>query len=211
MTLTIAPHTLPAPPAENTPAPKVVACPELLALMATRRSSKPFTLAAPGPDPEQLTAILTLAARSPDHGKLAPWRFVVIAGEGQTRLGTQLAALKQADGITDEAVLAAEAQRFARAPLVVAVVSKAAAHPKIPEWEQILSAGAVCYGLLLAAQGFGFGGVWLSDWPAYDPRAMALLGLGEGERIAGFIHLGTQTEPSPERTRPDVADLVTWL
>lgn len=176
--------------------------------MATRRSSKPFTLAEPGPDPDQLTAILTLAARSPDHGKLAPWRFVVIAGEGRARLGAQLAQLKRDDGVTDAAVLEAEAVRFARAPLVVAVVSTAAPHAKIPEWEQILSAGAVCYGLLLAAQGFGFGGVWLSDWPAYDPRAHAILGLAPGERIAGFIHLGTQTEPSPERGRPDIAALI---
>ncbi|MFZ4071335.1 MAG: nitroreductase family protein [Caulobacterales bacterium] len=204
------PVTLPAPPAEGAPTRPVNANPAMLALLATRRSSKPFHLAEPGPDRAQIAALLTLAARCPDHGKLAPWRFIVIAGEARARLGDELAAIAANQPGASEATIDAARAQLQRSPVVVAVVSTAAPHAKIPEWEQILSAGAVCYNLILAAEGLGFGGVWLTGWAAYDARAKAALGVTEAERVAGFIYLGTQTQSAEERPRPDVAKLTTW-
>jgi nitroreductase len=205
----IDPVTIPASPAENEPSAPVCASPGALRLLSERRSSKPFHLAAPAPDAHQLAGLLRLAARVPDHGKLSPWRFIVMEGDGAVRAGEALARVLEARGDSGAETLAAARGTFTRAPLVVTIVSTAGVHPKIPEWEQVLSAGAVAQNLLLAAHAMGFGGVWLTGWPCYDADARAALGLKPDERIAAFVHLGTQTEAQPERMRPDVAKLTT--
>src|SRR5690606_37112258 len=104
-----------------------------------------------------------------------------------------------------------ENTRLARAPVVIAVVSRAAPHAKIPEWEQVMSAGAVCLNLVMAANAHGFASNWLTEWYAFDARAYAILGVNEGEKIAGFIHIGTPSVPPTERPRPELADIVTWV
>lgn len=184
----------------------------LLDALRTRRSTPAHTLSAPGPDAETLDDMLRIAARVPDHGKLAPWRFLVIDAAAGARLGETIEAAYVADnpGATPEQ-RAGERGRLTRAPLVVAVVSRAAPHPKIPEWEQILSAGAVCQNLLLAAEGHGFGANWITDWIAFDRRVLDALGLSPHERIAGFVHIGTAAQRMADRPRPDLAEIVTRL
>ncbi len=190
---------IPAPLRENEPANAVFESAETLALLAHRRSTKVVHFREPGPSGVEIDALLRLAARVPDHGKLGPWRFVVIEGEGRARAGEALAGVA-ADARSAEIAR----QTFLRAPLCVMVVSTAAPHAKIPEWEQQLSAGAVCFALLIAAHAMGYGGCWITGWPVYDPRARAALEVAEGERVAGFIHLGTPTETPTERVRADV-------
>lgn len=187
--------------------------PRFLAFLAQRRSTPIALLGAPGPDAGETEALLRLAARVPDHGKLSPWRFIVFAGPARERVGelleTRFAALN-VDAGPD--LRAAERQRFLRAPLVIGVVSRRLAGTKIPQWEQELSAGAVCHTLLLAAQAMGYAGVWLTEWCAYDAAFAAALGLVSDERvderIAGFIYLGTARDAPAERERPDMARLV---
>lgn len=183
---------------------------DLASYLKVRRSIPAIQLGAPGPDEETLSQMLTIAARVPDHGKLAPWRFILYRGEGAKAAGERLAALVAARNPDARAPqLDAERQRFTRAPLVVGVVSKPQPnHPKIPLWEQELSAGAVCFNLLHAAHAFGFAGQWVTEWVAYDAEAGEILGLGEGERFAGFVHIGTPMQPPFERDRPDVPSLV---
>ena len=185
---------------------------ETLALLAARRSVKPVFLTGPGPTRAQIETMLTLASRVPDHGKLAPWRFLAIEGDARVRLGETALAIKLLDkpGL-DEAQRAWEAKTFAHAPLVIGIVSRAAAHAKIPLWEQELSAGAVGMNLLIAAKALGFTGCWLTEWQAYDPRFRAALGLAEAERIAGFVHIGRAAAAIEDRPRPALADIVTWL
>ncbi|MGE3142387.1 MAG: nitroreductase [Hyphomonadaceae bacterium] len=182
---------------------------ETLALLAQRRSVKIMHLSEPGPTGAQLEALLRQAARTPDHVKLAPWRIIVIEGAGRQRAGRALGDIMAGEpGATAERV-AFEQERFMGVPACVIVVSKAATHAKIPEWEQELSAGAVCYGLLIAAPAMGFAGCWLTDWFAYNARARAALGLSAQERIAGAIYLGTAREPATERARPALSALIT--
>ncbi|MBI3438535.1 MAG: nitroreductase [Proteobacteria bacterium] len=180
----------------------------MLALLARRRSTKVGHLIEPGPSDEQVNALLRLAARVPDHGKLGPWRFVIIAGEARARAGEALAGVIAKDERVDESRLATARGLLLRAPVCVMVVSSAAPHPKIPEWEQQLSSGAACYGLLLAAHAMGFAGCWLTEWPTYDARARAALNLKEHERIAGFVYLGTPSVQATERFRADLASRV---
>lgn len=204
------PSLIPAPPMEGAPAPPVRPMLETLAWLATRRSSKPFHLAEGGPDRAQLVALLRIAARCPDHGKLHPWRFIVYEGGARLAVGEKLATAAAANpGASPETIAAARAMLM-RAACVVGVVSTAAAHPKIPEWEQILSAGAVCLNLIHAAEAMGFGAVWLTGWAAYDEAGKAALGVAAHERVAGLIYLGAQSQPAEERARPDVAALTTW-
>lgn len=193
--------------AEGDTAQAAQAAPQTLALMARRRSTKIAQMDGPGPDPEALRAILRLAVRAPDHGKLAPWRFVLLEGADREAAGAAMAAVQAQSGAGPDQI-AVEHARFLRAPCVVVVVSRAAPHPKIPEWEQQLSAGAVCFAVLLAAHASGWAGCWLTEWPAYDARARAALGLAEHERIAGFLYLGTAREPAIERARPDLDSLI---
>jgi len=185
---------------------------DLLAHLKTRRSTPNVQLGEPGPDASALFAMLEIAARVPDHGKLAPWRFIVYGKQERLRLTEALAAIARADPDPSESERkAAKAAAFAEAPLVVGVVSTAAEHPKIPVWEQELSAGAVCLNLLHAAAAHGFGAQWLSQWFAYDEAARAELGLKPEERIAGFVHVGTPKLPTPERDRPDISALTTFF
>jgi len=207
--MSIDPASLAPPLAENTPTVLPVASPDTLALMARRRSAKPFFLSEPAPSSAQLDAILRLASRTPDHGKLTPWRFIVFEGDGRARAGAALADVMAKTGDATEETLKATRETFTRAPLVIAVVFTPKQSIKAPEWEQVLAVGAVSYGLLLAAHAFGFGGVWLTGWPTYNADARTALGLKADEQIAAFIHLGTQTETQPERVRPDLVALVT--
>ncbi|MBY0448241.1 MAG: nitroreductase [Hyphomonadaceae bacterium] len=197
----------PRPPGEGEAAAAASFSPETLELLAQRRSTKIAQLGEPGPSPAMLRDILSLAVRVPDHGKLAPWRFLLLEGEGRARAGAVLAAIQESCGAGAEAI-AAERGRFLRAPCVVGVISRAGPHAKIPQWEQELSAGALCFAVLLGAHAAGFAGCWLTEWPTYDARARAALGLAAEERIAGFIYLGSAREPAIERPRPDLAGLV---
>jgi nitroreductase len=209
--MTIAPSTVPPPPVENDLLPEPRPDAAFLARLALRRSTKVAHLTSPGPEGEMLEAILRLGARVPDHGKLGPWRFIVLSGDNRHAYGQQIAALLSKRGqVKDADRLAQEETRFLRAPLVVAVVFSPVESPKVPEWEQVLSAGAACYNLLLAANGFGFGGCWLSEWVAYDREALELLGLSAQEKLAGLVYLGTPTEAPIERPRPSAASRVTY-
>ena len=179
-------------------------------LMARRRSAPPLTMTGPGPDARQLETLLTLAARTPDHGKLAPWRFIVFQGEARERAGAvfvEAFAAKNPGASAEQ--LEIERKRFLHAPLVVGVVSTAAPHAKIPEWEQVLSAGAVCMNLTLAANAMGFVSAWLSQWISYDRAVLDRLGVAPHEKVAGFIHIGRRTGAVEDRPRPALADVVT--
>ena len=183
---------------------------DTVALLQQRRSVAPQLLREPGPGPAEIETLLGIAARVPDHGRLVPWRFILIEGEARRRLGEVLAKAFQADhpgAAADQ--IAAERDRFTWAPLVVAVVSRVTPHVKIPDWEQVLSAGAVCMNLLNAATALGYGASWLTGWAAFDRRVLDALGLRPGERIAGFIHMGTARETPSDRDRPDLASIVT--
>jgi nitroreductase len=181
-----------------------------LSRLQQRRSVPARWLGDPGPGGPEIETLLTIGSRVPDHGKLAPWRFILIEGEARHRLGETLAAAFQADEPdADAEKIALERGRFAQAPLVVAVVSRVVPHAKIPDWEQVLSSGAVCMNLLNAATALGFGAVWLTGWAAYDRRILDALGLSPDERIAGYIHIGTTKEQPTDRPRPELADIVT--
>ncbi len=183
--------------------------PSTLDLLLSRRSGSAKAMTTPGPSPAELALILKAAARVPDHGKLFPWRFIVIDGDARARMGEVLiAALDETERASPERV-EQERNRFLRAPTVVAVVSRVREMIAIPVWEQQLSAGAVCQTLLLAAHSLGYVGNWLTEWCAYRPAVKNALGLSSGERIAGFIYLGTAAQPLEERVRPDMDALVT--
>lgn len=182
----------------------------ILDLLATRRSVKPDLLSEPGPTPAELETILTIAARVPDHKKLVPWRFIVFEGEARARMGEVIAEACKAEEREPPSHirLETERKRFLRAPLVVGVVSRVVAKPGAPEWEQVLSAGASAMSLCLAANAMGYGTCWITEWVAYSPRVLAALGLGDNERIAGFVYVGTPAQRSEERERPFLRDIV---
>ncbi len=185
-----------------------MASPEALEFLLTRRSRPAKLLAAPAPGREELMRLLTAAVRVPDHGKLEPWRFVVLEGAGLARFAAAIRARAEAAGQdADKGALA-----FEQAPLAVAVVGSPKESEKIPAQEQMLSAANVALSLLNAALAAGWGASWLTGWAAYDrPLVEGALGLAPGEWIAGFVYLGTCETPPPDRPRPDVASLVTWL
>ncbi|MFN3888807.1 MAG: nitroreductase [Beijerinckiaceae bacterium] len=181
-----------------------------LDLMARRRSAPPLTMSGPGPDAAELETLLTLAARTPDHGKLTPWRFIVFEGEARARAGAVFAEVFAAKNPeASESQLDVERRRFSHAPLVIGVISRAGPHVKIPEWEQVLSAGAVCMNLTHAANAMGFVSAWLSQWIAYDRAVLDRLGLAPHEKVAGFVHIGRRTGAVDDRPRPALADIVT--
>ncbi len=188
---------------DNDPANAVCESAETLALLARRRSSKLMHLAEPGPTSAEIDALIELAARVPDHGKIGPWRFVAIEGDARARAGAALAEAIKTDEGVDENRLGFVRDTFLRAPACVMVVSAPQPNKKVPEWEQQLSAGAVCYNLLLAAHALGYAGCWLTEWQAFDQRAAKALGVGESERIAGFLYLGSPSQAATERTRAD--------
>ncbi len=190
------------------PLPLPVRSEELLSRLATRRSASAQLLAAPGPSQAEIEQILHLGARTPDHGKLFPWRFVVLGPQRRAELAEALAALAESQGrrAKDLAVLA----KLSNPPLTILVISTPIQGHKVPVWEQQLSAGAVCMNLEHAANALGYSASWITDWYAYDPAAVALFGVEDGETIAGFIHVGTLAEPSLERPRPVMAHKVTF-
>ena len=163
-----------------------------------------MTLASPGPDAGQLGDLLRLAARVPDHGKLVPWRFVLLEGDGKAAFAERLETLSRD---RDDPLLAAKLAKLKTPPLALVVISSPKP-AKIPEWEQLLSVGAVCTNLLHAALAMGFGANWITDWYSYDPEATTILGLAEGERVAGFVMIGTPVEAPLERERPDLEPLI---
>jgi len=198
------PSSLPPAPEFGAALP-LAASPEVLRFLALRRSASALTLVEPAPDADQLADLLRLAARVPDHGKLAPWRFIVLEGAGKAAFAERLDALAQGRG---DPSLAAKLGKLKVPPLAVVVISSPRA-ATIPEWEQLLSVGVVCTNLLYAALAMGFGANWITDWYSYDAEAGAILGLAEGERVAGFVLMGTPREPPMERERPTLDPLVT--
>lgn len=184
--------------------------PQTLYFLRHRRSHPPRMLRGPGPDRHELMNLLTLAARVPDHGKLEPWRFIVLERATLDRLAPVLAQYAGDRG--GDAAAVEKARSAFDSPLIVAVVSAPVAHPKVPEWEQLLSAGAVCLSLVNAALAAGYGATWLSGPAAEDGFARAHLGVGEGERIVGLIHIGQRGDGEvPDRPRPDVAARTSFL
>jgi len=182
---------------------------DALKLLTTRRSVKPIELAGPAPTQAEINTLLTIASRVPDHGKLAPWRFILFEGDARIAAGEKLAAIFRAnhpEATADQVDF--ERKRLARAPLVIAVVSRAAPHVKIPEWEQQLSAGAAAMNLVTAAHALGYAASWITEWYAYDRGALDALGLAPHERIAGFVHIGKPARPPEERDRPDLTAIV---
>lgn len=175
-----------------------------------RRSTPSRALTEPGPDPGQLAAMLACAVHVPDHGKLAPWRFLLVRGDARDALGELLASrsVERFPGAAP-ASIEKDRMRFRHAPLVVAVIARLVPGHKIPEQEQLLSGGAACMSLLLAADALGFGAQWLTGWPAYDPVVLERLGVRGDERVLGFIHVGTAAVAAEERERPDAAALTT--
>lgn len=185
-----------------------MASPEALEFLLTRRSRPPKLFKAPGPTREELLQLLTAAARVPDHGKLEPWRFIVLQGDGIARFAAAIRArAAETDLDADKGALA-----FEQAPLAVAVVATPRASDKIPAIEQALSAGAVALSLVNAALAGGWGAAWLTGWPAYDRQLMeGELGLVSGEWLAGFVYVGTCDTVPPERPRPDLDSIITWI
>ena len=190
----------------NAALPLPVRSDEVLARLANRRSASAQLLIAPGPSEAEIDQILHLGARTPDHGKLFPWRFVVLGPQSRADLSEALAVLAESQNRIDKdlAVLA----KLANPPLTIMVVSTPIQGHKVPVWEQQLSAGAVCMNLEHAADALGYSASWITDWYAYDPAAVALFGVQDGETIAGFIHVGTLAEPPLERPRPNMAHKV---
>jgi nitroreductase len=176
--------------------------------LARRRSAPAQSLTAPGPSPAEIERILQLGARTPDHGKLFPWRFVVMGPQSRADLARALAPL--AAHQLDPGKAAKVLSKLTAPPLTILVLSVPIAGHKVPEWEQQLSAGAACMNLEHAANALGYAASWITDWYSYDPAALALYDVRAGERVAGFIHIGTLAEPPLERPRPDVAALTTW-
>lgn len=200
------------PPEFGTPMAPAHPSEEARRLLALRRSTSADLLQAPGPDDATLAAILEIAARVPDHRKLFPFRFIIIAGKAQEELGDVLAKrLMATTPHAESSRVEAERRRFLRAPVIVAVVARIDPNHKTPEWEQSLTNGAVCLNLLLAASAYGFAGNWLTEWYAYDETVHAALGLAKGERVSGFVYIGSAKEFPRERQRPTMADIVSRL
>jgi nitroreductase len=182
----------------------------VLAFLKSRKSASAKAMTGPGPSPVQLSEILDIAVRVPDHGKLSPWRFVLFEGDARAKVGegfAQVWAQKNAEHGAE--ILKFQRGLFMRAPIVLAVVSTAAPHGKIPVWEQQMSAAAVCYNVVLAATAMGFGAQWQSDWVVYDQAAKDVMGIAATEQVAGLIYMGQSTVPLEDRPRPNAAALLT--
>lgn len=176
--------------------------------LLSRRSVGIAFLKEPGPDAAELEQILTIGTRVPDHGKITPWRLVLIEGEARQQAGERLAEIAARNNPDlDAASLDIERQRFLPAPLTIGVISSPQDHPKVPEFEQLLSAGNVAFNLLHAAQALGFGASWVTRWYAFDAEAGAMLGARPGERFVGFVHIGTPTAVIEDRPRPALSDI----
>ena len=184
--------------------------PDAIELLKTRRSVKPREMSGPGPSPAELETILTIGARVPDHGKLAPWRFLVFEGDARVRAGEIIAGVfARKNPQASTADIEVEKKRLTDAPLVIGVVSFTRPHPKVPAFEQELSAGASAMNLVTAATALGYGACWLTGWFAFDRDVLDGLGLKPGEKLAGLIHIGKVAGPSEDRPRPALSDIVT--
>lgn len=184
--------------------------PAALNFLLTRQSRPARLLTAPVPDRDGLLTLLTAAARVPDHGKLVPWRFIVLGRAALDRLAALAQARGVALGIEPEKIAKAVAQ-YRDSPLAVAVIAAPKSTDRIPAIEQAYSAGAACLSLVNAATAAGWGANWLTGWQVYDPTFLQQgLALGEGESVAGIIHIGTATADPPDRPRPDLSAIVTW-
>ncbi len=182
-----------------------------LEFLLTRRSRPAKTLTTPVPDRAALMQILTAAGRTPDHGKLEPWRFIVLEKDALARIAAEIPALGTEEGINPAKIDKAAAQ-FGNADLAIAVISSPQPSEKVPHIEQVYSAGAVCLSLLNAALASGWGANWLSGWASHDkPFMQSMLSLTADESVAGFIHIGTETNAPPERPRPDIDAKTTWM
>ena len=184
--------------------------PDAIELLKIRRSVKPREMSEPGPSPAELETILTIGARVPDHGKLTPWRFIVFEGGARVRAGEVIARVfARKNPQATAADIEVEKHRLTDAPLVIGIVSFTKPHPKVPPWEQELSAGASAMNMVTAATALGYGACWLTGWFAFDRDVLDGLGLKADEKLAGFIHIGTQTKPNEDRPRPALSDIVT--
>ena len=189
---------------------KETALQDAIELLKLRRSVKPRKMSGPGPSPAELETILTVGARVPDHGKLTPWRFIVFEGDARVRAGEVIAkvfALKNPQAAPADIEI--EKYRLTDAPLVIGVVSFTKPHPKVPPWEQELSAGASAMNIVTAATALGYGACWLTGWFAFDRDVLDGLGLKADEKLAGFIHIGRASKASADRPRPALTDIVT--
>lgn len=183
---------------------------DIIAFLKTRRSVKPRDMTGPAPSAADLDTILTIGARVPDHGKLAPWRFIIFEGEARVRAGAAIAKVFAAKNPQATAAeLEVETKRLMDAPLVIGVVSSPRAHPKVPAFEQELSAGASAMAIVTAATAMGYGAAWLTGWFCFDRDALTALGVQEHEKLAGMIHIGTPAKPNEERPRPVLSEIVT--
>lgn len=184
----------------------------VLEFMKTRRSVPAKFLGEPGPSDAEIREIVAIASRVPDHAKLAPWRFIAYRGAIRAKLGETILqrALERDPTISGEQQ-DTECDRFLRSPVILAVVSVPREHPKVPEWEQVLSAGAATMNLVIAANALGYDANWITEWISFDEKLAPALGLVPGERIAGFVHLGTRTAPKSERDRPETDRILTFL
>lgn len=183
---------------------------DTIRLLESRRSASAKAMQGPGPSDEQLQQLLRIGVRVPDHGKLTPWRFIVFQGDARERAGDILARRwQELHPDHGEAMLAEQRNMLQRAPVVICVVSAAREHPKIPLWEQELSAGAVCQNILVAATAMGLGCQWITGWYAFDEKVLEQFGLEGDEKVAGFLYFGTPQEPVTDRPRPEPAELTT--
>src|ERR1700704_3984880 len=183
---------------------------EAIDLLKMRRSVKPREMSGPGPSPTELETILTIGARVPDHGKLTPWRFIVFEGDGRVRAGEVIAKVfARKNPSAPLADIEVEKRRLMDAPLVIGVVSFTRPHPKVPPWEQELSAGASAMNIVTAASALGYGACWLTGWFAFDRDVLDGLGLKADEKLAGFIHIGTPSKVIEDRPRPALSEIVT--
>jgi nitroreductase len=184
---------------------------DIIAFFLSRRSHSAKSLELPIPGASDIQTILTAAARTPDHGKLEPWRFLVIKKNAMLRISkeiTKFGILKE----LDEEKLEKNVNTFVNAPLIIGVVFSPRKSDRIPIIEQQLSAGAVCLALLNAAHALGWGANWLTGWMSYDEKFLtSALGLKTGEFVAGFIHIGTPKQKTTERPRPEIANLTTHI
>jgi nitroreductase len=189
--------------------PLNIAVPQTLDFLLSRRSGSAKAMKGPGPSASELDRILAAGVRVPDHGKLAPWRFIVFEGEGRRRMGEILASVIAGERDVSPERVAQESERFMRAPVVVGVVSRVREHIPIPMWEQQLSAGAVCMNIVIAAHAAGYVANWITEWCAYHPAVQERIGLKPTERVAGFIYIGQPVDPLEDRPRPDIHAITT--
>ncbi|MEM9840754.1 MAG: nitroreductase [Pseudomonadota bacterium] len=181
---------------------------DTLAFLASRRSSTAAQMTEPGPSTDETAALLRIAARVPDHRRVHPFRFLTFTGDARSAFGRVLKdAFIASNSDAEPAAAEMETGRFLRAPLIIAVISKVNHEHRTPEWEQVLTAGAVAQNLVIAAGAAGYAAQWLTEWYTYDAHVVQAMHLEEGERVVGFVYIGTASEPPKERARMDAADL----